>query len=637
MTNHKHTWKSCLFVAACLSLCPALLSCVDHEKRHIDGVHAFIVKTVPADGASRGTADAPLDFATEFAKAGSCPSGETCYNVKLSAYAVDIEGRFLKDYNGEVTLSARPGKVCVLDGSECDGSDVKIRFVNGIAGGFVFDGDNPRDIDVTKALDVGVRYAHGTTRIWVEDKDRVSKLDVPDGICLNHRDTEDGLYCEPSLATGVSEEYVFPEQTVKMIQYNPENKDGQSPINKDYGQIRAQKGHDIVVTNVVSTGFYITDLGDPNYNSMFIFTYSQPGRVEIGDRVCEVSGGIAEFTGMTQLQFPSWGIQNKERSTAEDTDPAPEDGDSGVGSCIDKETGQERPCTDEELAAMKAIVDCSDVYNDHPLSKEEKKAFAFIEPPEPLILSPEMLLLQAPSDGKTTGKKTNPIQTEALERLESSVVTLQNIRLSTEFIDCDDNGNSKIESNSDEADCRTECQNNSTRCTEISNLRAYDQWQAWTIDEEEHNPDNEAKISVASSALIANFDITADCISWVDPETNRQKMRCPERHLVRLTGNLKQVLPGCSGASSLLPCIASNFKPEMIMTVIEPRIKTDLIMDEAFNEMAKLRFDECVDDVRPGGCRDTCKDSADACTCDEFAQYRKTHPRDGFPTECPKE
>jgi hypothetical protein len=595
--------KSCLAIGAMIALAPAVMSCVEKESHHVEGVHAFVVKVVPDTG-NFGSDELPLKFPTAFASNGSCPADEVCYGVRVGAYAVDIEGNFLPNYTGRVALTAAPGK---LDKAE-------VWFENGVFGNWQRDAAG-QPVSLIQGEPVQMRFTHGKVRLWVEDSIRVKRTESVDEFCSqnNFKISEDGIYCEPTYATGVSEEFVFEPQTIKMIQYNPDLPAGDSALLHNYGQINALPGHDIVVTNVVSSGFYITDLGDEDYNSLFIFTFSQPGRVEIGDRVCEVSGGVSEFTGMTQLQFPSWGLQGKERSTAEDIDPAPEDGDQGVGSCVDKETGETRPCTDEDLQAMAELVDCYDVYNGNKVETEEekranKKAFATLEPPEPRVLSTAML----------TKENVN-----ALERLEAAVVTIQDIRLSTEFINCDDNGNSKIETGTAEADCRTNC-TNSTLCTELSNLESYDQWRAWTIE-------GNADVSVASSALIAGFNILNECQSWVDPTTARVMWRCPERRLKRLTGNLKQVLPGCAGRPV---CNAEDFRMAMIMSVIEPRFSTDLIMDEAFNTASKAAFDECWADDQVNGCRDACKLSGHWCTCDDFAEYRKDYGIEGQPMAC---
>ena len=625
----KHMTPKNLALLACLTIALAGSGCTDKETSHFEGVHSFIVTAIP-DSGQYGTVDSPLATTNMFV-------GKDAFGVTLAAYAVDIEGNLVSDFNGTVELSSEPGEL----------DKTQMTFTNGMVGNWVL-GANGKYTYNGGGERVTLRYAFGTTRIWVEDTQRTERTDIlgPDGTvlgkttCLNNKATEDGLYCEPSLATGVSEEFVFQPQTIRMIQYNPEHPAAQSPLNKQYGQIKAMKGHDLVVTNVVSTGFYVTDLGDDDYNSIFIFTFSQPGRVEIGDRICEVSGGIAEFTGMTQLQFPSWGIQNKEQSTAQDIDPAPEDGDQGVGSCIDPLTGQTRPCTQEELEAMDAIVDCSDVYYDHELTKEEKKAFAKIDSPEPKAIT------------KSNYIKLNNINDQ--EALETSVVTVQDIRLTTEFIDCDDNGNLKIETGTAEAECRNTCTRSNTSCTELSSLTSYDQWRAWTIE-------SNGELSVASSSLISGFDITQDrwkyngyqpnwenngcyrnsdnatmtcdsCYEWKDPTSGRRMIRCAERRLKRLTGNLKQVLPGCSGTTF---CDAANFKTEsMVMKVIEQRFTSDLVFDEAYNIQAEIAFQECRADTQTNGCLDACKISSAWCSCDAFAQYRKDYPVPGAPTAC---
>lgn len=604
--------KSATILAACIAVCAGSAGCVEKAENHYEGVHSFKVTATPLSG-DYGSDEAPLKMPTSF-------TGADAYEIRIEAEALDIEGNLLTDYNATVTLSSEPGHL----------SQETIDFVNGKA-----------------SATVALRFAFGTTRIWVEDTERVSVTDSKYVSCPNGKLTQDGMYCEPSYATGASiKAFTFEPQTIRGIQYNPDRPDGSSPLLKEYGQIKALKGHDLVVTNVVSTGFYITDLGDEDYNSIFIFTYSQPSRVDIGDRVCEVSGGIAEFTGMTQLQFPSWGIQNKEQSTAEDIDPAPEDGDSGVDSCIDPKTHEVRACTEEELEAKKALIDCWYTYNDAEPTKEQKKAFGYIDPPEPrAITNPSFFSVD---------------NTAGIEALESSIVTVQNVRLSTEFLDCDDNGNLKIESGSDEASCRNTCTSND-RCTELSSLTSYDQWRAWTID-------GNGEFSVASSSLINGFDITAEtwtykdglvqdwvdngscsynsstkemtcaaCYEWKDEVTDRRNVRCPDRRLSRVTGNLKQVLPGCSGANSNVECYASMFKNNMIMKVIEPRFSNDLIFDEAYNYKEQVKFQECISDKREDGCLDACKISSLWCTCDAYADsYRKAYPAsDASLATCP--
>lgn len=626
--------KSLVFLA-CIATSALGLSCVEKDEMHFEGVHSFVVEAVSASN-NYGSVDAPLS---------SYMGGDNHYYVTLAAYAVDINGNLLSNYNGTVRVSAEPGQIFEAGKEgEADGTGtVRLTFKDGKVGEWQDTGNGNRLQYVGGGVNLELGYTFGKTRIWVEDaiyddSDRVSLqeyLDQNGTGCPANKITEDGNFCEPSLASGTSREFVFEPQTIRMIQRNPKHLDGSSPLLKEYGEIKAMPGHDLVVTNVVSTGFYVTDKGDDDYNSIFIFTYSQPGRVDIGDRVCEVSGGIAEFTGMTQLQFPSWGIQNKEQSTAQDIDPAPEDGEQGFEYCIDPDTHETRPCTAEELEAKAAIIDCSDIYfPGKEWTAEEKKAFGTVELPDPIAVTSSMFF------GNTN----------VLEAYEGSIVTVPNIRLSTEFVDCDDNGNSKIESGTGEATCRNNCTAN-PYCTELSSLTSYDQWRAWMIE-------GNGEVSVASSSLISGFDITSDswtydsvvdawkdngceanedgtmtcesCYEWKDANSGRRNIRCAERHLIRLTGNLKQVLPGCSGANSNTECYASKFRSSMVMSVIEPRFSHDLVFDEAYNKQAQIDFQECRAD---SGCLAACKISSKWCTCDAFAEQRKD-ATDGLPVAC---
>ncbi len=581
-------------------------------------VKSIVVKTEPVSG-DRGSLNSPLPFVAPRWKEwksktecqGAASDREPGYKIKVAAYAVNVHGKYNPNFafTGNIAIKAVPGELNV--------TTVPIK--NGLIGEWNFDADG-QPTTPKSYQEVELRFAYGPTRIWIEDAIENAVTGVHSGLFGN------------GVATGVSEEYVFDQQTIHSIQYNPDQTDGITPLLKQFGEIKARKGHDLVVSNVVSTGFYITDMvsddsGDPqDYNSIFIYSYSQPARVDIGDRICEASGGIAEFTGMTQMQFPSWGIQNKERSTAEDTDPAPEDGDTGAGSCWDQETGKTRPCTDEELTNMAEIVDCWATYyperaaecTDDALDlaygagtearatakkacKKEKEDFAYIdvrkEEPKPV----DWRQLFCGSDGNNTitaadGSVTHGdlVSCEKLEALESSVVEINNIDLSNYFIDCDDNGNGKIDSGTDEASCRTEC-NNKPGCTEYSNLDSYDQWKGSTSSDPISTSDGDivisSEISVASSSLIAGFDIMEGCYTYTDNDL-RKRIYCQKRKITTLRGTLKQVLPGCYAEKiNTMCCLASS--ESIVMTVIEPRFESDLVLDEAYNAQEKTAFEEC--------------------------------------------
>jgi hypothetical protein len=92
-----------------------------------------------------------------------------------------------------------------------------------------------------------------------------------------------------------------------------------SPLFRKYSVITQGK---MVVTATTSNGFFVTDLDaykkDPTggYHSLFVFTFSAPSVVvedgvpprllNLGEIVKQVEGGVDEFTGHTQLTFPSF-------------------------------------------------------------------------------------------------------------------------------------------------------------------------------------------------------------------------------------------------------------------------------------------------------------------------------------------
>lgn len=600
---------------------------------------AFVIRIDPT--IERGSASDPLPFlapkwkrfdknAKVLEPTAFCPTGshivplaasdplrEPGMEIGIAAYAVDVHGNFNPNFNGEVAVKSVPGELNVQT----------LRFKNGLLGKWE-NASDPVNSNPTSYEKVELRFAYGPTRLWLED-----------GVANRH-----GIL-QGTLATGVSDEFVFEDQTIHSIQYNPDVPDGVTPLLKQFGDVKAKKGHDLVVSNVVSTGFYVTDVGEDGikdgYNSIFIYSYSQPARVDIGDRICEVTGGIAEFTGMTQMQFPSWGIQNKERSTAEDTDPAPEDGDKGAGYCVDKETGMTRECTEEELANMAEIVDCwaefeperarecldSNLEKKYPNQAEhdaakqqckaEKNAFAYIQPPQPLELSWQVLMCGADGNAvnKDDGMPNDQIQCTKLESMEGSIVTLTDIDLSNYFIDCDDNGNGKIDSNSDESSCRNDC-NNNPRCSEYSSLESYDQWKArakGTISGSSAGEESivTSEISVASSALIAGFNILDGCITIFDDDL-RKNTFCQKRKFKRLTGTLKQVLPGCYAKKVNCGECFSSYE-NFTMAVIEPRFGSDVIEDVDNNATEKTAFEACSKACEKSHDPDTDKKNYIAC------------------------
>ena len=94
MKHQKHVLKSCLVLAVSLGFSTASLSCVENKTNHYEGVHSFVVTAIPSNG-SYGTETNPLVYPTEFSGSeGKC--NETCYDLEIGAYAVDINGNNFK-------------------------------------------------------------------------------------------------------------------------------------------------------------------------------------------------------------------------------------------------------------------------------------------------------------------------------------------------------------------------------------------------------------------------------------------------------------------------------------------------------------------------------------------------------------
>ncbi|MDX9722960.1 MAG: hypothetical protein RBU37_19580 [Myxococcota bacterium] len=488
-------------IALLFALLSATFGCNDEETLAPREIIAYTVEFVDASPMSIGAAEQPLPFNTLF----------TEYEVRVNVRAIGQDGAVFPT-NQRLVLRSIPGEVSPKS------SVIKLN--NG------------------EALNVSVqmRYAFGETRIWVED---VGLPDDPTvNECADGLDNDgDGLIDWPndpscgwaddvsewpaSYVTGVSPKMYFELPTVRSVQRNPDVATGHSPLMGYYVEIQGRTGHDLVVTNVVANGFYVADLADQSYNNLFIFNFSHPDDVYIGDRVCDVGGGVTEFNAFTQLQFPSWGIQGKQRSGADKRQPTPED--------------EEQALIQSEVE----IVDCSAQYGVARLSKK-------LEPPAPVLL-----------DNKLLGNLA------AMERLEGAVVTVKDIELSTRFIDCDDNGSQRIESGTPEAACRTLC-NKDPLCTELSSLYAYDQWRGRVGDT--------AEVSVSSTQLVADFDPLAGCEGPTYDADLRVNYTCPARRLTRVTGSLRQVVPTCE---KIGPCDPA--KESIVMFVIDPRYASDIV------------------------------------------------------------
>ncbi|NOZ86156.1 MAG: hypothetical protein GXP49_07800 [Deltaproteobacteria bacterium] len=225
--------------------------------------------TLQRDG-GLGTDDKPL------------PAGNEPTAFTLSAAALLTDGSVLTSFNRKVAISVEPGKLSADSPKEA-------KFVNGIL----------------KEVNVSVLQAFGPTRIWVEDT----------------------LGTSGSYVTGVSEGIIFSPATIQSVQECDRDNDpvcnGKSPNffpsplrDKFVKMYRSRKCGDLVVTNVTSEGFFVTDTSQGEcpgagnqehaFGHIYVYNHSRPEGLQRGDRLWSLAGNVSEFFGLTELGFPTW-------------------------------------------------------------------------------------------------------------------------------------------------------------------------------------------------------------------------------------------------------------------------------------------------------------------------------------------
>ena len=300
-------WKSQIYMVL-LALCVAGCSeTIPYELK----LTSFEVSLSDGQDALPGSIDAPLQYVSgrNCTADSQCDDGESCADgqcsiqMKIDIQAIGSDGNPYP-YDGWVHIDVTPGVVTP--------STSYIEIKDGVA----------------TNIPVSLNRTIGKGHIWVEvdgfapnesgqlfgqcndgiDNDGNGVIDLADYGCLSK---EDNLEGPVSLATGATETLIFANPTIRDVQYTP-NSLATSPLQTQ--QVRVTDGTKVVV-NVVANGFYLVDIEDQNedgmYNGIFIFTFSKPQDIYYGDVVCEFSGSVDEYVGMTQVTFPSFEVYSK--------------------------------------------------------------------------------------------------------------------------------------------------------------------------------------------------------------------------------------------------------------------------------------------------------------------------------------
>lgn len=393
----------------------------------------------------------------------------------------------------------------------------------------------------TAAAKVYVAQAIGESNVWIEDlgvgppqeqygqcnngkdDDQDGFIDVVDPDCV---DASDPLEFPPTFATGLSPPLYFETPTIKHIQFTDEV--ASSPLQDQ--DILVDKGN-LVVTNVVANGFYITDLDDnpgvstfatvqeckaqAPYNAFFLYTFNKPQGVNYSDTICTISGGVVEYQGNTQMTFPSFDVYRE--------------------NFLD--WGKQSPCLNRD-----------DVTGG-------------LEVPEPLditnCLSPE-------DPGSASATDQSMANALVLEGFESSLVKLRSVTLSTRYLACDSDEDDSYPSGSDDDACRDLCQED-PECTQLESYFQYSQLAAFWHAAQPVEGGKKLYVGLdmlkgAAPLEIPNIgaaDTSGNCPSIVDPDTgavlieNPHKISigdtlyteytCPLKELNSITGTLRHI------------------------------------------------------------------------------------------------
>jgi len=393
------------------------------------------------------------------------------------------------------------------------------------------------------AENVEVFFARGIedTVLWVEDSGYKPRTGAY-GECNDGKDNDgngvtdladagcdspdDAVEHDVTGVAGVTDKaLVFENPTIRHLQFTKAIATS-SPLE---GQVVRIDSGRFVVTNVTSTGLFLTDLdyqkpvlenGEPGYfNSIFLYSWSTPDNVSYGDKLCWFSGGVVEHEGNTQINFPTfWTYFGN-----------PNDVECKANTLLDPEAKVPDP------------VDVTD-------------------------------LLQAEDPLSTDYAAVLYANAAALEPLENGLIKVDDVVLSTRFLACDANGNGTIDYDGDEDACRTLCQNDPT-CTQLEGFFDYKQYSAFVAGKKKFAISGEMLLDFSPLRIdyVGQADRNGKCAlgaAWIG-DTRFVDYRCPERRLASASGNMKHLF--------LCPKTYDETRCTLQFHTIVPRFDEDMV------------------------------------------------------------
>lgn len=455
---------------------------------------AHRLETFQVEVVSVSTQRPPDKTGASEAKALDLPLLPVDMEVRVTAF--DEQGKPLTTFERPVSFRVTPGRVIdVRVGGKSTG-DRMLRMENGVAAGTVV---------VDKTFGQTFLWAQDAPPMPVYEAPIVDDSPLPDAGTPFDAGSADGRdEAGRTFATGISQAVYFARPTLADVQrilpqIQPPTTPGgserrtydnrSSPLVGNFLTIDAPPPRgDMVVTSITAEGFFVTDLLAPKsseaaipgtFGHSFVYNYSYPDGLFLGDRVSSLTGTVQEFSGSTQLVFPSW--------VRVEGNPRPQD------------------------IPAPALLD---------FSKKDGLGFKLCKVTQGRPTGLDLLC----------GYSNN---NAAIESYESALMKLGNARPSTSFETCDKNGNTIIpffrylvpdkpdksgpdfdnayfgcdDSGADTADC--ECNRDCVTsqgahagkiCSEQTNLRTYGQWVV-LLDEA-----SRTRINVQTRDALPEFD-----------------------------------------------------------------------------------------------------------------------------------
>ena len=318
----KHRTHSLILASLTGLLAVSATSCSGDKFGKTRNPPRLVVELDPASKA--GSLDAPLPLLVKIP-----------VSFRATVRAFGANGAVDTSFNRYVRISTKPGAIDPLTGPDTDGRNILVKGGESVS------------------FDVKVTNAYGVTYIVADDLGYVPKdpLADPPPACADGIDNDgDGLIDFPAdpgcaFANDDTEEGgTFSEGVSTPIYFKlPRIADirglkcettlgcsgnGQTPYPREAIQVATgflddgSFAFDTVVTRISANGFYVTDLGDTRgdppgtagFNSVFAFNFSAPPRMRTCDRIKTYGGTANEFFGFTQMNYPTW--------TLEEWDPA---------------------------------------------------------------------------------------------------------------------------------------------------------------------------------------------------------------------------------------------------------------------------------------------------------------------------